>query len=261
MLRSPIGSWFIAAGILLIPFSLAVGAESFPTRPIRLIVPFPPGSQPDTVARILVDQLSRDFGIVVVENRPGAGGTTGMKAAAAADPDGYTLVLGTTGSLTLGPAFFANAGYDPVRSFAPVAMIASAPFMLVVAPTLPVSTYAELVAYLKANPGKLSFGANTGSPPQFACDNFKRVTGTDMVHVVSRGPQAIADLLGGHVQVICEATTLLLPLVASRQAKPIIVMSAARLPELPDVPSTAEVSLPNSSITVCLLYTSDAADE
>jgi tripartite-type tricarboxylate transporter receptor subunit TctC len=237
----------IVAGLLLVVqflASLANASESYPSRPIRLIVPFPAGSQPDTVARVISESLSSSFGTVVVENRPGAGGTTGMRAAAAAEPDGYTLALGTTGSLALAPALLPNAGYDPVGSFAPVAQIASAPFMIVVAPSVPVRTFSEFVAYLKSNPGKLNYGASPASPPQFACESFKSATATQFVHVMSRGPQAVADLLGGHVEIMCEATTVLLPLVVSGTAKPIVVMNAARLPELPDVPTAAEMGYP-----------------
>jgi tripartite-type tricarboxylate transporter receptor subunit TctC len=167
-----------------------------------------------------------------------------------AAPDGYTLVLGTTGSLGIGPAFFANAGYDPVKSFAPVAMVASVPFVLVAGRAAPVATAQEAIAYAKANPGKLSFGAATGSPPQFACEKFKHDAGIDLHRVPSRGPQAITDLLAGEVHLVCEAATLLLPLIREGNAKPLAVMNTMRLPQLPDVPTTAELNLPDVLMTV-----------
>jgi tripartite-type tricarboxylate transporter receptor subunit TctC len=226
-------------------------ADAFPSKPVKLIVPLPPGTPPDMMARLFAQQLSAQFGTVVVENQPGAGGTIGARAVAAAEPDGHVLGLGSFGSLILGPVVFRNAGYDPVRDFTPVALFASAPYLLVVSPTLPVKTAAELVDYLKKNPGRVSYGGPTGTPPHFACERFKQQTGTDIVHVPSRGgPQMIADLLGGHIQMVCSDTIDLLEQVRAGTARPLLTMTSTRLEELPDVPTAAEAGFPNLQVTV-----------
>jgi len=221
-------------------------AETYPSKPIKLIVPFAAGGQPDTMARIIAQHLSSTLGPVIVDNRPNAGGTIGLKAAASAEPDGYTLVLGTPGGLALSPAFFKNPGYDPIKSFAPVAMIATVPFVLVTASEVPAKTIQELVEYAKANPGKLNFGGANASPPHLACEMFRRMAAIDIVHVSSKAmTQTITDLLGGQIHIVCEATTILLPHILAGTARPLAVMSPTRIPELPDVPTTIESGLPD----------------
>jgi tripartite-type tricarboxylate transporter receptor subunit TctC len=229
---------------------VGANADTFPSKPITLIVPFPAGSQPDTIARFVAQHLSPRLGAVVIQNRPGAGGTTATKGAAAAAPDGYTLLLGTTGSLGIAPTFFVNAGYDPVRSFTPIAMVASAPFMLAAGSAVPVATVPEAIAYAKDNPGKLSFAAATGSPPHLACEAFKRVVKIELQRVPSRGPQAITDLLAGETHIVCEATTVLLPLIQAGKVKPLAVMHGTRLPQAPDVPTMAELGMPDLEVSV-----------
>jgi tripartite-type tricarboxylate transporter receptor subunit TctC len=243
-------SWLAVACAIGLAFPIGAHAEAFPTKPITLIDPFPAGSQPDTIARFVAQHLSSRVGTTVVQNRPGAGGTTATKAASLAAPDGYTLVLGTTGSLGIGPAFFANAGYDPVKSFTPIAMVASAPFMLVAGRASPVATAADAIAYAKANPGKLSYGAATGSPPHLACELFKRAAKIDLHRVPSRGPQAIADMLAGEVHLVCEATTLLLPQIQAGQARPLATMHKARIPQAPEVPTMAELGMTDVDVSV-----------
>jgi tripartite-type tricarboxylate transporter receptor subunit TctC len=225
-------------------------AQSYPSKPIKLIVPFAAGGQPDITARIVAQRLSMTLGPVVVDNRPGAGGTIGLKAAAGSDPDGYTLVLGTTGGLAISPAFFKNAGYDPITSFNPVAMVSHAPFILVSAPAVPAATIQEFVTYAKANPGKLSFGGPNATPPHLACELFKRLSATDIVHVSAKAmTQSITDLLGGQIHVTCEATTVLLPLIQAGKVRPLAVMNPTRIPELPEVPTTRESGLPDLVVT------------
>jgi tripartite-type tricarboxylate transporter receptor subunit TctC len=232
-------------------FGQDLRADNYPSHPIKLIVPLPPGTPPDTIARVIAEQLGVDFNTIVVENRPGAGGTIGTKSVAQADADGYTLALGSFGSLVLGPAVFPTAGYDPVEDFAPVGLIATAPYVLAVAPSVPVNNLRELIAYLKSNPGKLNFGGPTGTPPHFACERFKQETQTDIVHVPSRGgPQMIADLLSGQIQIICSDTIDLLPQIQAGLIRPLATMGSARLPELPDVPTTTEIGFPNLLVTV-----------
>ena len=160
-------------------------AQSYPSRVIKLIVPFSPGGQPDTIARIVAQHLSGSVGTTIIDNRPGANTTIGTKAAAAAEPDGYTLLFGSSTSLAIAPALKAGE-YDPVRSFAPIAMISSAPFILVVGPSVPARTVAEFIAYAKAHPGKLNFAAPTGGPPHLAGEMFKAATGVDIVPVSYR---------------------------------------------------------------------------
>jgi tripartite-type tricarboxylate transporter receptor subunit TctC len=225
-------------------------AQPYPSKVIKLIVPFGAGSQPDTIARLIGQQLSARVGPVVVENRSGAGGILGTQVAAGAAPDGHTLVLGTIGSLAIGPAMLKTPGYDALKSFAPVAMVSNAPFVLVVGPDVPARTVHELVAHAKANPGKLNFGAVNASPPHLACDLFRRATAIDIVRVPYKGGQNIADLLGGHTQMLCEATTVLFPLIQSGKAKPLAVMAVDRLPELPDVPAAVEIGLPDLLVSV-----------
>ena len=231
-------------------FPVVANAQSFPARAITLIVPFPAGSQPDTIARFVAQHLSSRVGTTVVQNRPGAGGTTGTKAASLAVPDGYTLVLGTTGSLGIGPAFFPNAGYDAVKSFTPVAMVSSAPFMLVAGRGAPVSTADETIAYARANPGKLSYSAATGSPPHLACELFRHAAKIDIHRLAARGPQVVTDLLAGEVHLVCEATTVVLPQIQAGQAKPLAAMHRTRIPQAPDVPTMAELGMPEVAVSV-----------
>jgi tripartite-type tricarboxylate transporter receptor subunit TctC len=245
--------WFVMLAAVAIGFGASHGAttQPYPAGVIKLIVPFGAGSQPDTIARLIGQQLSLRVGPVVVDNRAGAGGTVGTQAAAAAAPDGHTLLLGSVGSLAIGPALLKSPGYDPLKSFAPVALVSNAPFMLAVGPDVPAKTIGELIAHAKANPGKLNFGAGNATPPHLACDLFRRAAAIDIVHVPYRLPtQAMTDLLSGQVQITCEATTVLLPLIQAGKLKPLAVMSAERLPELPDVPTAAEVGLPDLLVTV-----------
>ena len=240
----------LALAAMFLGLSNQATAQPYPSKPIKLVVPFAAGGQPDITARIVAQRLSSMLGPMVVDNRPGAGGTIGLKAAAGADPDGYTLVLGTTGGLAISPAFFKEPGYDPIKSFAPVAMVSHAPFILVATPAVPASTIQQLVTYAKANPGKLNFGGPNATPPHLACELFKRLSATDIVHISAKAmTQSIADLLGGQIQVACEATTVLLPLIQAGKVRPLAVMNPTRIPELQDVPTTVESGLPDLVVT------------
>ncbi len=162
-------------------------AQPYPSRPIKLIVPFPPGGPVDVMGRLVAQDLSKSLATVVVDNRPGAGGTIGSRFASMAAPDGYTLLFGSSTTLAASPALYKNLGYDPIRSFAPVAMISSVPFALVVAPALPVGNVPGLVAYAKAHPGKLNYGAPTGALPHLTAEMFKLAAGVDIVHIPYKG--------------------------------------------------------------------------
>jgi tripartite-type tricarboxylate transporter receptor subunit TctC len=237
--------------------ALAVGltagpalAQSYPSRVIKLIVPFSPGGQPDTIARVIAQHLSTSVGTTIIDNRPGANAMIGTKAAAAADPDGYTLLFGSSTSLAIAPAM-KGGEYDPIRSFAPIAMISSSPFILAVGPSVPVKTVAELIAYTKAHPGRLNFAAPTGGPPHLAGEMFKAATGIDIVPVSYRAMnQAFTDLVGGQMDIIFDAPAVLLPFIHDGKARALVAMSAKRTADLPDVPTMAESGLPDLSLTV-----------
>ena len=182
--------------------SPAPGPAGYPARPIRLIVPFPPGGSTDILARALGEKLSQGLAQpVVIDNRPGAGGSIGAEAAARAAPDGYTLMMGHLGTLAVNPAIYKNLPYDPVKSFAPVSLMAIVPSVLVVNPSLPVASAAELIAYAKAHPGKLAYGsAGNGSTSHLTTEYFKLVTGTDILHVPYKGVgPMLTDLVSGQL--------------------------------------------------------------
>jgi tripartite-type tricarboxylate transporter receptor subunit TctC len=216
-------------------------AQPYPNRPIKLVVPFPPGGPVDVMGRLVADRLSQTVGTVVVDNRPGAGGTIGSRAAAAAEPDGYTLLLGTSTTLGASPALYRNIGYDPARSFAPVAMIASVPMALVVTPTLPVNNVGELIAYAKAHPGKLNYGAPTGVLPHLTAEMFKSAAGLDIVHVPYKGAaNAVTDLLSGQIDLAFEPFSVLLGHIHEGRVRALAVTGTTRSAELPDVPTMIE---------------------
>jgi len=218
-------------------------AQTYPTKTIKMIVPFTPGSPVDASARVIVQHMQARLGqSIVVENRPGAGTTLGAKAAAAADPDGYTLLYTSNGHVF---GLYDNPGYDTVKSFAPVASVATWSQLLVVAPSIPAKTVAELVAYAKANPGKVTFGFGLGTPPQIMGEYLKALTGADIVSVPYRGGvQAIADMLGGRIHMYFGPVLNLLPLIRDDKVRPLAATRAARYPELPNVPTMAEAGFP-----------------
>jgi tripartite-type tricarboxylate transporter receptor subunit TctC len=211
-----------------------------------MIVGFPPGGPTDTVARIAAERLSLSLGQpVVIDNRPGgAGGTTGYKAVAAATPDGYTL-LSTAAAMTISPALYKNVGYDPIRSFAPVAMVGSSSQILLVNTALPVKSISELVAYARANPGKVHFGSpGYGTQPHLSGEFLKLRAGIDIVHVPYRGSApAFTDLLAGQIQMIFDAGPAL-PLIESGKIRALAVTSEWRNRNLPDVPTMIESGFP-----------------
>lgn len=216
-------------------------AQTYPDRPIRLIVPFPPGGPTDYMARLVAQYLSAHLGQLVLDNRPGAGGTIATKAVANADPDGYTLLYGSSATLGIAPALFKNVEYDPVKSFAPIAMVSRVPFVLGVAASVPANTLSEFIAYAKARPGKLNFGAAMGTPPHLIGELFKLATGTDILYVPYKGAaQAMTDLLAGQMHMTVEGATTLLPHIQSGKVRALAVMTPQRIPALPDVPTMIE---------------------
>jgi tripartite-type tricarboxylate transporter receptor subunit TctC len=242
--RSVLLSAIAAIGLVSAALGSAI-AQPYPVRPIRLIVPFAPGGTIDTVARLVAQPLSANLGQnVFVDNRAGAGTTIALKLAASAQPDGYTIMLGSTASLAINPALYRNLDFDSAKSLTPVAMLATLPIMLVIASAVPAKSVAELIAYAKANPGKLSHGASHGTPPHLLGEFFRARTGTDIVYVPYKSTAAaMTDLLGGQIQITAESLGVLLPHIRQGTIRPLLVTSTARLPELPDVPTLTELGL------------------
>src|SRR2546427_8947183 len=194
----------VLATVLLVAATLTA-AQRFPTKPLHLIVPFPPGGGNDTVARAIAQQLGPDLGQpVVIDNRPGAGGSVGAELAAKAPADGYTLFLAGVGSHAVNPNLHGKLPYDPVKDFAPITLVASAPSVLVVNPAVPARTLAEFTAYARANPGKLNYASNgNGSAAQLAAAMYETMAGVHMVHVPYKGiAPAMTDLMSGDVQLM-----------------------------------------------------------
>ena len=228
-------------------FVVAAQAQTYPTHPLRLIVPFPPGGSTDILARALSQKLAEGLAQpVVIDNRPGAGGSIGAEAAAKAAPDGYTLMMGHLGTLAVNAAIYKKLPYDPVKSFAPVCLMAIVPSVLVVNPLLPISSTAELIAYAKANPGKLAYGsAGSGSTSHLTTEYFKLATGTDILHVPYKGVgPMLTDLVSGQLSMGLNGAPAVMPHVNSGRLRALAVSSLTRLPSLPNIPTLAESGVP-----------------
>jgi tripartite-type tricarboxylate transporter receptor subunit TctC len=222
-------------------------AQTYPARPIKIIVPTPAGGPVDVVARLVAGYLSSSIGQgVVVDNRPGAGNTIGSKEAAQAEPDGYTLLYSSASGLVIAPMLQKSAGYDPLTSYDTIALVAQSSSILVVHPSLPVATVAELVAYAKATPGKVNFSSGgIGVLPHLIGEWFKSVAGIDIVHVPYRGGgPSINDLVGGQVQMTFEGTSVLVPLIQAGRLRALATTSPTRIAELPDLPTMVESGFP-----------------
>ena len=226
-------------------------AQTYPNRPIKLIVPFPAGGPPDVIARVVGDAIASRLGqTVVVENRPGAGATIGTRSVANAEPDGSTLLFASTTSLSIAPALFKNVDYDPVKSFTPIAGVSIGPMVVVVHPSVPAKNAQELVAYAKANPGKLNYGAGVASPPHIAWGLFTVVTGTDIVFIPYRGmAPAMTDLISGQIQIMIDGTGPLLPHIQDGKIRALAVTGATRSPDFPDLPTMIESGYPDYVLT------------
>jgi tripartite-type tricarboxylate transporter receptor subunit TctC len=224
-------------------------AQSYPSRPIRMITPFTPGSPVDVAARLLAQYLGANLGQnVIVDNRPGAGTTLGMKAAALADPDGYTLLYQSS-SLVVAPAMYKNLDYDPLKAFAPVANVASSHWVTVVPPSLPVRTVPEFIAYARTHPGTLNFGFGQGTAPQLVGEWLKVTNKLEIGSVPYRGGmQAITDMLGGTIHLNIGTASTLVPLINEGKLRAISVWGPTRFPELPDVPTMIESGFPGLSL-------------
>jgi tripartite-type tricarboxylate transporter receptor subunit TctC len=240
-----LGAGCIALIALLL--GLPAAAEIYPTRQITLIAPWPPGGAVDALCRALAPGLGDRVGNpVVIENRPGAGSVIGTAAGAKAEPDGHTLVMAGSGSLAISATLYKKLPYDPAHDFAPIALIARIPFVLVVNPSLPVRSVGELIAYGTANPGKLSYGSGgPGSPHHLYAEMLKSMTGLEMAHVPYKGSApALTDVVAGHIPLMFSDTVPAQPLIREGKVRALGVSSAARLPSALEVPPIAEAGVP-----------------
>ncbi len=247
------GARAVCGGLALLTAAVVSGlatvatAQNYPTRPITLVVPFPPGGSTTIVARIVTDRMADAIGQqFVVDNRGGAGGTLGTRQVAKSAPDGYTIALGYTGTLAIGPSLFPNVGYDARADFAPIGRIGVAPSALVVHPSFPVHSVAELIAYAKANPGKVNYGsAGIGTVGHVAGEYFAIATGIKLTHIPYKGTgPAITDLLGGHIPLSFSPIPAVHESAKSGLLRMLAVTSARRSTLLADMPTVAESGVP-----------------
>jgi tripartite-type tricarboxylate transporter receptor subunit TctC len=240
----------IAAALVMFAALASAGAacaQSYPNRPIRLIVPFPAGGPLDVMGRLIAQNLSANLGQqIIVDNRPGAGSTLAGREMARAEPDGYTLLLGSAAALAIGPALFKNIGYDPDTSFMPVAFVASVPYVMVTGPKSPFRSVKDVITYAQANPGKLNFGVPNGAPPHMIAAWFKDVTKTDIVIVPYKGASTVVtDMMAGQIELGFETTSVTLSHLHDGGMHALGVATSKRLAELPDTPTMIESGLPD----------------
>ena len=232
--------------IVLSSGSASLRADDYPDRPITLVIPFPPGGSTTIVARIIADKMSQTLGqSIVIDNRGGAGGTIATRTVAKSTPNGYTIALGYTGTLAIGPSLYPSAGYDPRKDFAPIGQIGIAPNTLVVHPSFNVHNVAELIAYAKANPGKVNFGsAGIGTVSHVCGEYFAAMAGIQITHIPYKGTgPAIIDLLGGHIPMAFAPIPATHEQAKSGALRMLAVTSAKRSTLEPDVPTIAEQGL------------------
>ena len=244
----------LSAALLALACVAVVPAQAqgtYPHRPIRLVVPFPPGGGADNLARAIVPKAAEILGqAIVIENKPGAGGNIGAAEVARAAPDGYTLLQGTNGTHGINQALYATPGFDALKDFTPVARWTMIPAMLVVHPAVPASNVRELIAYIKANPNKVSFAsAGNGTTSHLAGTLFRNLTGTDIVHVPYKGGgPALAGLIAGDVQMMVELMVSVYPNAKAGKLKGLAVTTKERVPTAPELPPLAESGVPGFEI-------------
>ncbi|WP_341248886.1 tripartite tricarboxylate transporter substrate binding protein [Cupriavidus pauculus] len=235
----------------LLAVAPAAGAQDWPTRPIRMVVPYPPGGPTDIVARVVGQKLSERLGqTVVVDNRPGAGGNIGADAVAKAAPDGYTMLVATTAH-AINMTLFSKPGYNTRTDFAPVSMLTSGPLVLVTAPSTPAGSVAELVAMARANPGKVTFASSgNGQSTHLAAELFDSMAGVRMTHVPYKGSApALTDVMAGQATVMFDTMLSAMPFVRDGKLRALAITGATRSPAAPDVPTMAQAGLPGYEAT------------
>lgn len=245
----------LAAFVMAAPCGAAIAQTGYPTKPIRLIVAFPPGGSTDIIARLVGQKLGERLGQqVIIDNRGGAGGTIGTEIAARAAPDGYTLTMGTTSTHVIAPAAYASVKYDPIKDFAPITLVASTPYLLVLHPGVQAKSLKEFISLVKSQPGKLNYAsAGTGSTTHLAMEMLKSAAGMDIVHVPynGNGPAGTA-VMGGQVQALFGSMPAVLPHAKAGRVRPIAVGTSKRSSALPDVPTVAESGFPGFEVSLWL---------
>ena len=243
-MRKRLATLVVSIAVLL--SCAAAWPQTYPAKPIRFIVPFPAGGGADIFARLIGRKLGENIGQqLVVDNRAGASGIIGCEAVARSAPDGYTLLMGTTGTHTTNPAVFSKLPYDPLRDFAPISLVAESPFLLLVHPSLPVANLKELIAFARARPGQLTYASSgTGSSSHLGFELFNHMAGIKGVHVPYKGlPPATLDTISGYVTMTWNSITASMPYLKNRQLKALGIGSAKRSTLLPDIPTISEAGL------------------
>ena len=236
----------IALKFALAAFAISASAADFPTKPIRLIVPYPPGGGNDTISRLLAPKFNESLGQqLIIDNRPGAGTTIGVTLAARAAPDGYTIVMSSVASHAMAPQLYSNPGYDPIKDFSAVTLLATTPMLLAVSASLPYKTLQDVIAAAKASPGKLTYASGgNGTPPHLSTAIFAEKTGIQMVHVPYKGSgPALVDVTAGQITMIIDTAASATPHVRSGKMRGIAITGKRRWPDLPEVPTFAEGGL------------------
>ncbi|WP_431510094.1 Bug family tripartite tricarboxylate transporter substrate binding protein [Variovorax sp. DAIF25] len=239
----------LAAVSALLGGTARAAGEAWPTKPITFVVPFTPGGITDNTSRVLAKIVGDKLGQpVVVDNRPGAGGSIGVEAASRQAPDGYTLIYGTQGTQAANLALYKNIRYDPVKDFVPVHAMSETPLILVINPNRPFKTVPELIAYAKANPGKLNFGsAGPGTGTHLTAELFQVATGIKMTHVPYKGSSpALTDLMAGNLDLMFDYPVVVMPFVQAGKLKPLAMTGRARLSVMPEVPTVGELGFPRA---------------
>jgi len=237
---------------MLVVAAGGAAAQAYPAKPIRLIVPFPPGGATDILGRMVGQRLGENLGQqIVVENRPGANGTLGLELAARAAPDGYTLVIGQAGNLAISISLVGKLPYDPVKDFSPLTLVASTPNVLVVHPSLPIRSVKDLIALARAKPGEINYAsAGSGSPGHLAAEQLKKMAGINMVHIPYKGAApALTDVVAGHASLYFTSPISAQSFVKAGRLRMVAVTSAKRSSSLPDLPTIAEAGFPDFDLT------------
>jgi tripartite-type tricarboxylate transporter receptor subunit TctC len=232
---------------LLLCGSLPIAAQTYPAKPVRVIIPYPPGGGNDTLGRLFAAKLGERLGQpFVVENRPGAGTMIGTEAAAKSPPDGYTILLSSIATHALSPNLYSRVPYDPIKDFAPITLLGVAPTVLVVNSDLPAKNVQELIALARSKPGQFAYASGgNGTPPHINAEVFKSVAGIDLLHVAYKGGgPALVDLMAGRVHVMLDTAASAMPHVRAGKLRALALSAPRRSPDLPDLPTFAEAGLP-----------------